>query len=232
MTEHNAGRCILVVDDEPQILRALDTILGSRDFEVVTAASAREALDLLMQRTPDLVIIDLTLPDIDGIDLCRQLRSWLATPIMVLSVRDDERDKIAALEQGADDFLTKPFSAGELVARVNALLRRISGTTTAVPTVCAGDLRIDIADHRVERCGELVLLTPLEFSILALLARHADRLVTWTQISEAVWGVEAMVDVRTIRVHVSNLRKKIEPDPAVPRHILTEPGMGLRFNTQ
>jgi len=232
MTDHSAHRCVLVVDDEPQILRALETILGSRGYDVIAAANGQEALDALMQRTPDLVVLDLTLPDTDGIDLCGQLRTWLTIPIMVLSVRGDESDKIAALEMGADDYLTKPFSAGELVARVNALLRRVSGTASAPPIVVVDDLRIDIASHVVSRSNEPVTLTPLEFGILAVLARNADRLVTWAQISEAVWGSDDLVDVRTIRVHVSNLRKKIETDPAVPRYVLTEPGVGLRLNTR
>jgi two-component system KDP operon response regulator KdpE len=232
MTERGHRQCLLVIDDEPQILRALDTILGSRGYEVVSAKTGREALDVLMQRTPDLIVLDLTLPDVDGIELCQQLRTWLTVPVLVLSVRNDESDKIAALEMGADDYLTKPFSAGELVARVHALLRRVAGSTSTPPVVQVNDLTIDIAGHSVSRSGELVTLTPTEFSLLAFLARHADRLVTWSQISQEVWGVDALVDVRTIRVHVSNLRKKIEPNPTVPRFVMTEPGVGLRFNTR
>lgn len=232
MTERGHRQCLLVIDDEPQILRALDTILGSRGYEVLSAKTGREALDVLMQRTPDLVVLDLTLPDIDGVELCQQLRTWLTVPVLVLSVRNDESDKIAALEMGADDYLTKPFSAGELVARVHALLRRVAGSTLTPPAIQAGDLTIDIAAHSVSRSGDLITLTPTEFSLLAFLARHADRLVTWSQISQEVWGADALVDVRTIRVHVSNLRKKIEPIPTVPRFVMTEPGVGLRFNTR
>lgn len=223
---------VLVIDDEIQIRRALRTILETRGYEVTSAETGAEAIAELTQRTPDLIILDLSLPDIDGIELCDQMRTWLAVPILVLSVRSDETDKIAALETGADDYLTKPFSAGELVARVRALLRRSTGGVAPPPVITLEDLTIDVAAHRVIRGGEEVTLTPIEFSILAVLAQNADRLVTWSQISDAVWGPEWLADVRTIRVHVSNLRKKVEEHPAVPRYILTEPGVGLRLATR
>ncbi|MCK8115814.1 response regulator [Anaerosoma tenue] len=223
---------ILVIDDEVQIRRALRTILEARGYDVSCAESGAAAMRELTTQTPDLVVLDLSLPDTDGIELCEQMRTWLAAPILVLSVRSDETDKIAALETGADDYLTKPFSAGELVARVGALLRRAAGTTSAPPVLALNDLTIDIASHRVLRDGVEVTLTPIEFGILAVLAQNADRLVTWSQISDAVWGPDWLADVRTIRVHVSNLRKKIEVHPAVPRYILTEPGVGLRLTTR
>lgn len=226
------GEHILVIDDEIQIRRALRTILEPRGYEVTSAETGAEAVAALTQRTPDLIILDLSLPDIDGIELCDQMRTWLAVPILVLSVRSDETDKIGALETGADDYLTKPFSAGELVARVRALLRRSAGGVAPPPVITLEGLTIDVAAHRVMRGGEEVTLTPIEFSILAVLAQNADRLVTWSQISDAVWGPEWLADVRTIRVHVSNLRKKIEEHPAVPRYVLTEPGVGLRLATR
>ncbi|MHB1135277.1 MAG: response regulator [Coriobacteriia bacterium] len=227
-----AGGRILVIDDEAQIRKALRTILEARGYDVTCAETGADAMVALTQRTPDLVVLDLSLPDTDGIELCEKMRTWLAVPILVLSVRSDETDKIAALETGADDYLTKPFSAGELVARVGALLRRSAGGTTAPPVLMLDDLTIDIAGHRVLRDGIEVTLTPIEFGILSLLAQNADRLVTWTQISDAVWGPDWFADVRTIRVHVSNLRKKIEIHPTVPRHVLTEPGVGLRLTTR
>jgi two-component system KDP operon response regulator KdpE len=223
---------VLVIDDESQIRRALTTILEARGYAVDCVASGAEAVEALTARTPHLIILDLSLPDIDGVALCEQLRTWLRVPILVLSVRSEETDKIAALETGADDYLTKPFSAGELVARVRALLRRATGEVAAVPVMSIDGLTIDIAARRVTRDAEDVLLTPIEFSILSVLVQNADRLVTWSQISDAVWGPEYLVDVRTIRVHVSNLRKKIERHPAVPRHVLTEPGVGLRFDSR
>ncbi len=233
MTAHSpAGGRILVVDDESQIRRALRTILEARGYEVTSVETGADAILSLTQRTPDLVVLDLSLPDTDGIDLCERMRTWLTVPILVLSVRSDESDKIAALETGADDYLTKPFSAGELVARVGALLRRAAGGSAAPPVLVLDDLTIDIASHRVLRDGVEVTLTPIEFGILSLLAQNADRLVTWSQISDAVWGPDWLADVRTIRVHVSNLRKKIEAYPTVPRHVLTEPGVGLRLSTR
>lgn len=223
---------VLVVDDEPQILRALRAILVSRGFEVMEAASRAEAMDALLAHTPDLIVLDLSLPDADGIDLCAEFRTWLTVPILVLSVRSDESDKIAALEAGADDYVTKPFLAGELVARVHALLRRTAAETTPTLQLVQGDLTVDLAHHQVLVKDQSVALTPIEFRILTLLVQNADRVVTWRQVAAAVWGDENMVDNATMRVHVSNLRAKIEPHPTVPLYILTEPGVGLRFNTR
>lgn len=223
---------ILVVDDEPHIRRALREILSSRGFEVEEAQDGQSAMDRLLEETPDLIVLDLSLPDIDGVDLCAKFRTWLDIPIVVLSVRADESDKISALETGADDYMTKPFSAGELVARVNALLRRVSGTAAQQPRLEIDELVIDLARHEVTVGGARVMLTPIEFDILSVLAQNADRLVTWNQVAAAVWGDESIVDTRTIRVHVSNLRRKIEPHATVPQYVLTEPGVGLRFNTR
>jgi two-component system, OmpR family, KDP operon response regulator KdpE len=221
---------ILVVDDEEQIRRALKSILSTRGYHLEMAATAEEALLKAIDAPPDLVVLDLALPDRSGIEVCRELRSWMSAPILVLSVRANEADKIEALDEGADDYLTKPFSAGELLARIRALLRRAAALTSPPPVVTSGDLEIDIARRRVTRAGEEIALTPTEFDILAYLARNAGLVVTQRMILEQVWGPEWVKDAQTLRVHVSNLRKKIEPHPGGPRYIITEPGVGFRFS--
>lgn len=222
---------ILLVDDEPQIVRAVSAILEARDFEVVPALTAAEAMDRLLQQTPDLIILDLTLPDMDGLEVLGRIRSFLETPVLVLSARGDERDKVDALNGGADDYLTKPFSAGELMARIGALLRRSAGSSGQAQLE-AGDLVIDFVHRRVTRSGEDVSLTPTEYSILEALASNPDRVLTWRQIVDAAWGADLDADPATLRVHVSNLRRKIEPNPSVPTHLLTEPRVGFRFSTR
>ena len=220
---------VLVVDDEEQIRRALKSILSTRGYALEMAATAEEALLKAIDRPPDLVVLDLALPDRSGIEVCRELRTWMTAPILILSVRANEADKIQALDEGADDYLTKPFSAGELLARIRALLRRAAALTSPPPVVSAGDLEIDIARRRVTLAGAEVLLTPTEFDILAFLARNAGLVVTQKMILEKVWGPEWVEDAQTLRVHVSNLRKKIEPRPGGPRYIITEPGVGFRL---
>lgn len=220
---------ILVVDDEEQIRRALRSILSTRGYKLEMAATAEEALIKAIDAPPDLVVLDLALPDRSGIEVCRELRTWMSAPILVLSVRANEADKIEALDEGADDYLTKPFSAGELLARIRALLRRAAALTSPPPVFTSGDLEIDIARRRVTRAGEEIALTPTEFDILAYLARNAGLVVTQRMILEQVWGPEWVEDAQTLRVHVSNLRKKIEPHPGGPRYIITEPGVGFRF---
>ena len=220
---------ILVVDDEVQIRRALKSILSTRGYHLEMAATAEEALLKAIDAPPDLVILDLALPDRSGIEVCRELRTWMSAPILVLSVRANEADKIEALDEGADDYLTKPFSAGELLARIRALLRRAAALTSPPPVITSGDLEIDIARRRVTRAGEEIALTPTEFDILAYLARNAGLVVTQKMILEQVWGPEWVEDAQTLRVHVSNLRKKIEPRSGGPRFIITEPGVGFRF---
>ena len=232
MNAPSRRRRILVIDDEPQMRRALREILTTRDFDVQEVGSAAEALDALLSGTPDLIVLDLSLPDMDGLDLCERIRTWLFVPILVLSVRADESDKIQALNRGTDDYLTKPFSAGELVARVNALLRRSVGAPAQAPLFEIDELVVDMSAHEVTVAGRPVSLTPIEFDILATLVQNPDRLVTWSQVARSVWGDDTLVDTRTIRVHVSNLRHKVEPHPTVPRYILTEPGVGLKFNTR
>lgn len=221
---------ILVVDDEEQIRRALKSILSSRKYEVELAINGEQAIDLAIENPPDLAILDVAMPGINGVEVCKELRAWYSGPILMLSVRSGDTDKIAALDTGADDYLTKPFSAGELLARVRALLRRAASQITPVPVISAGDLEIDIARRTVKRGGEEVDLTRIEFDILAYLAQNVDCVVTSKMILEKVWGPEYGDDTQTLRVHVSHLRKKIEPHSTVPRHILTEPGVGFRFS--
>lgn len=222
---------ILIVDDEAQIRRALRSILAARKYEVIQAVNGDEALDLAVDHTPDLVILDLSLPGLSGVEVVRELRAWYKGPILILSVRSGDKDKIETLDLGADDYLTKPFSAGELLARVNALLRRAAQTVVSAPLIKIGALEIDLAQRTVKRAGKAIGLTRIEFDLLAYLAQNADRVVTTKLLLEKVWGPDYVEDARTLRVHISHLRKKIEPSPNVPSYILTEPGIGFRFST-
>jgi two-component system, OmpR family, KDP operon response regulator KdpE len=219
---------ILVVDDEEQIRRALRTILRARRYQVDEAATGEAALLSAIDEPPDLVILDLMLPDMSGSEVCRELRTWLTAPILVLSVRSEEADKVKLLDEGADDYLTKPFSARELLARVRALLRRATDRYAPPPVVSAGELTVDLARREVTLAGERISLTPTEFDILALLARNAGCVVTQRSILEAVWGSEFAEDRQTLRAHVSNLRRKIERQGG-PRYVVTEPSVGFRF---
>ncbi len=230
--ESNEGRKkILVVDDEAALLRALKSVLSQRDYEFIPATSGEEAIEYAARDEPDAIILDLTLPGISGFEVCRSIREWSDVPILVLSVRESEADKITALDLGADDYLTKPFSAGELLARIRALLRRGTANGTPVTTVHAGALEIDLQARTVAREGEPLALTRTEFEILAVLARNADRVVTTRAVLEEVWGQADGKGTQALRVHVSHLRSKIEEDPATPRLIVTEPGVGYRLNT-
>jgi two-component system KDP operon response regulator KdpE len=220
---------ILVVDDEEQIRRALRSILSSRGYVLEMAATGQEALLKAIDAPPDLVVLDLMLPDRSGIDVCRELRTWMTAPILILSVKANEADKILALDEGADDYLTKPFSAGELLARIRALLRRAAALTSPPPVVTAGELEVDIARRIVRRAGEDVPLTPTEFDILACLARNADLVVTQKMILQVVWGPEWAEDAQTLRVHISNLRKKLGRSSDGLQYIVTEPGVGFRL---
>ena len=220
---------ILVIDDEEQIRRALRSILQARHYTVDLAATGAAGLEAAVDTTPDLIVLDLSLPDMSGLVVCEELRAWYEGPIVVLSVRDADADKIAALDLGADDYLTKPFSAGELLARIRAHLRRISGAELSVREIRAGDLVIDLAKRVVTVKGQPVHLTRTEFDILAELARNADRVVTSHALLNSVWGPNYVSDTQTLRVHVSHLRQKIEPQGGVSRYILTEPGVGFRF---
>lgn len=221
---------ILVIDDEEQIRRALKSILTVRKYEVALASSGEEGIDLAIDYNPDMIILDMSMPEMDGIEVCKHLRTWYFGPILVLSVRSGDSDKIMALDTGADDYLTKPFSTGELLARVRAQLRRTSSIAIPKPVLKFDDLEIDIALRRVRRNKEEIELTRIEFDILAYLAQNSDCVVTSKMILEKVWGPEYGDDTQTLRVHISHLRKKIEPHTAVPKYILTEPGVGFRFS--
>jgi two-component system KDP operon response regulator KdpE len=224
------GETVLVIDDEEQIRRALHSILAARGYEVSLAASGEEGIDSATRVAPDLVVLDLTLPGISGLDVCRRLRRWYAGPILVLSVRDSDDDKVLALDLGADDYLTKPFSAPELLARVRALLRRAGAPPVGPGAITVGRLSLHLAQRRVSAEGVELHLTRTEFDILAYLVTNTGRVLTSRAILTHVWGPEYAEDAATLRVHVSHLRRKIEPEPSVPRYILTEPGVGFRFS--
>ena len=221
---------VLVCDDEPQILRALKVILREAGFEVLPAATAREALDTAAVTPPAAAIIDLLLPDGDGVEVCRSLREWSEMPILLLSAVGDEAEKVRALELGADDYVTKPFAPSELIARLHAVLRRARPDDGATPTLTADGLELDRAAHEVRLNGALVHLTPTEFELLRTLMTNRDRLMTHRALLTKVWGPAYATDTHTLRVHVANLRRKIEPDAAEPRYIRTDPGIGYRFS--
>ena len=221
---------ILVIDDEPQILRALKTILGEKDFKVSTASTGEEGLALAAANAPDIVILDLGLPDMDGFEVCSRLREWTQCPIIVLSVRESERDKVAALDKGADDYLVKPFGIEELLARVRVALRHAGGAKGSKNTrIKAGPIDIDLAWHIVRLNGEEVKLTATEYKLLAYLAANAGRVLTHQAILSHVWDPADADHVEYLRVYMRQLRKKLEADPERPEFIITEPGVGYRF---
>ena len=219
---------VLIVDDEPQIRRALATNLKARDFEVVEASSGEEALRLAAERHPDLIILDIGLPGIDGIEVVQGIRGWSDVPIIMLSVRQDESDKVVALDAGADDYLTKPFGMNELLARMRAALRRARAANEE-PVIETDAFTIDLAAKRVLRDGEVVRLTPTEWGIVELLVRNPGRLVSQRTLLQSVWGPAYEHEGHYLRVYMSAIRRKLEADPANPRHFRTEPAMGYRF---
>ncbi len=217
----------LVVDDEPAVRRFLRTSLEPRGYQVSEASSGHEAVDLVAQSRPDVILLDMGLPDLDGVEVTRILREWCNIPIIILSVRESEADKVAALDAGADDYLTKPFGLNELTARLRAALRRVQQNPEE-PVLVSGSLSIDLTHRDVIRDGQRIVLTPTEYDILKALARKAGKVLTHQQLMREVWG-HVEQDLHTLRVNISNLRKKLEPEPSRPVFLATEPGVGYRF---
>jgi two-component system KDP operon response regulator KdpE len=217
----------LVVDDEPAVRRFLRTSLEPRGYQVSEASSGHEAVDVVAQSKPDVILLDMGLPDLDGVEVTRILREWCSIPIIILSVRESEADKVAALDAGADDYLTKPFGLNELTARLRAALRRVQQNPDE-PVLVSGSLSIDLTNRDVIRDGQRIVLTPTEYDILKALARKAGKVLTHQQLMPEVWG-HVEQDLHTLRVNISNLRKKLEPQPGRPIFLVTEPGVGYRF---
>ena len=224
---------ILVVDDEPQIGRMLRTQLSTRGYDVDHVANGQDALVAVGDQPPDLILLDLGLPDLDGMEVCRRLREWSSVPVIFLTARDEERSKVRALDVGGDDYVTKPFGIPELLARVRAVLRRKQeqpSITTSVFT--SGALRVDFTARSVTVNGDEVRLTPTEYELLRLFILHADKTVTHRQLLTQIWGPEATTETQYLHVFIRQLRRKLELDPAQPRHFVTEPGVGYRLRTQ
>ncbi|MFC9973038.1 response regulator [Spirillospora sp. NPDC127200] len=219
---------VLVVEDEPQIVRALRINLRARGYEVDAAPDGRTALELAARRRPDVVLLDLGLPDLDGTEVIRGLRGWLSVPIIVLSARDASAEKVRALDEGADDYVTKPFGMDELLARLRAAVRRAAPAEEAA-VVRTDAFTVDLAAKKAVRDGADVRLTPTEWHVLEVLVRNAGRLVAQRQLLREVWGPSYEKETNYLRVYLAQLRRKLEPDPARPRHLITEPGMGYRF---
>jgi two-component system KDP operon response regulator KdpE len=222
---------ILVVDDEAAIRRFLSTVLKAEDFSLHLAETGHAALAAAATVRPDIILLDLGLPDLDGVEVIRRIREWSAVPIIVLSVREREDDKVKALDAGADDYLTKPFGISELLARIRVALRR-SVQQVPEPVFSSGDLEVDLARRRVLVQGGEVQLTPTEYDLLRLLVTHAGRVITHSQILRQIWGIAYLEQPHVLRVNISNLRHKIEADPSRPRHIITEPGVGYRIREE
>jgi len=221
---------ILVVDDEPQITRVLRTSLSAQGYDIRVANTGEMALEIMKDWSPTLIITDLSMPSVDGVELCRKVRSVSQVPILVLSVRDQERQKVEALDAGADDYITKPFGMNELLARVRANLRRVAAENKPAEAVTEiGDFRIDTSAHKVTVRGQEVRLTPKEFDLLVYLARHPGKVINHRTLLGAIWGGQSTEQVEYLRVFVGQLRKKLEPDTASPRYIVTEPWVGYRF---
>ena len=229
MSTPTASRTILVVDDEPRIVELARDYLEHAGFRVITASDGPTALDSARRDRPDLVVLDLGLPQLDGLDVTREIRRTSSLPIVMLTARDDELDKLLGLELGADDYLTKPFSPRELVARVKAVLRRTESAGTPSEVLRSGGLTIDVPRHRVEVDGRIVELTPTEFELLLALARQPGRILTRSQLLDAIHGIAYEAYERAIDSHVKNLRRKLEPEPSTPRYVLTVHGVGYRL---
>jgi two-component system, OmpR family, KDP operon response regulator KdpE len=220
---------VLVVDDEPQIRRTLAINLRAWGYQVDLAATGEEALKAAADQPPDVVVLDLSLPGIDGLQVIQGLRGWTRVPIIVLSVREREADKVAALDAGADDYVTKPFGINELLARLRAAVRRATPTDEPIPVVQTSDFRVDLAAKQITRNGREVRLTPTEWQLVELLVRHPGRLVSQRQLLQEVWGPKYQEETNYLRIFIAQIRRKLEPDPAHPCYFITEPGMGYRF---
>ncbi len=225
------GARVLVVDDEPAIRRFLRTTLAAHGYTVFEAGTGKEALAEVVIKRPDLIILDLGLPDMDGIEVTRELREWTKLPIIILSVRSQETDKVTALDAGADDYLTKPFGSSELLARMRAALRRSQQVSTD-PIFTLGDLTVDFSRRSVSVRDTRIALTPTEYDLLRVLIAEAGKVMTHRQLLREIWGEAIELDSHLLRVNISNLRRKIEPNPARPQYILTEPGVGYRLKTE
>ena len=223
----DGGLRVLVVDDEPSIRRFLSVSLAAHGHTIVEASRGEEALAKVMSQRLDLIILDLGLPDLDGVEVTRRLREWTPIPILILSVRSGENEKVAALDAGADDYLTKPFGIEELLARIRTAMRHVA--PAAEPVFTTGELTLDLARRVVLAGGHEVQLTPTEYDLLRVLAMHAGKVLTHRHLVRELWGPNAPDDLHTLRVNISNLRRKIEPDPARPRYVVTEPGVGYRL---
>ena len=221
-------RVALIIDDEAQIRRLLRVTLEANGYRVFEAETAREGIAETAQRRPDVVLLDLGLPDADGVTVLKRLREWTRVPVIILSVRDREEEKIAALDAGADDYVTKPFSTGELLARMRAVLRHIE-PAGADAVFHSGDLEVDLAAHVVRKAGRELKFTPIEYSLLRLLVTHAGKILTHRQLLTDVWGPNAVDQTHYLRVHIAHLREKLEDNTGQPRFIVTEPGVGYRF---
>ncbi len=223
---------ILVIEDEPQMRRFLRASLESHDYRIVEAVTAREGLAQATGRNPDAILLDLGLPDLDGIELTRRLREWSHTPVIVISARGREQDKIAALDAGADDYLTKPFGLGELLARLRVALRRVASGDTGESVFTVGDLKVDLAARLVYRKGAEIHLTPIEYRLLTTLVRHAGKVITHRQLLKEAWGPNAVEHAHYVRVYMTQLRHKLEEEPSRPRYLLTESGVGYRLKAE
>ncbi|HEX2996519.1 MAG TPA: response regulator [Anaerolineales bacterium] len=222
------GQRVLVVDDESAIRRYLRTTLAAQGFVVYEASDGHETLKSVVENHPDVIVLDLGLPDFDGVEVTRRLREWSNTPIIILSVREAEQDKIAALDAGADDYLTKPFGTGELMARMRVVMRRLAGKPDE-PVLQVDDLKMDLSRRIVTASGNQILLTPTEYEILRLLLQNAGKVLTHRQLLRQVWGAAYESEMHMLRVNISNLRHKIENDPSRPHYLITEPGVGYRI---
>ena len=220
---------ILVVDDEPKIRMFIRANLEARDYEVYLATDGVEAVEMAACVLPDVIVLDVNMPRMDGIEACRQIREWTNTPIIILSVREDEKDKVRALDEGADDYITKPFGIEELLARIRVALRHTTGVTPDAPVLTIGDLEVDLSKHLVKRRGQIVQLTRTEYELLAYLVSNYGKVLTHRELLHNVWGSEYGEEIEYVRTFITQLRRKIEDDPSNPRFIVTEPRTGYRF---